>query len=123
MVLLSQQTVTVWMDLVVTLITIENVLVLACESKVAFVADKCTYIVLVNAVLFGHDIQTNTNSLTDKVNLTAWALFALMHFPIGLFLGCACWLVCRCGRSGHDLCVGSLTCGLEATRIELHVRW
>ena len=75
------------MHLEVALVAVENVLILACESQVALLANQCGNVILIDAILFGHDIEANSDALPYHVDLWT-ALRALVHLPgrlLGLF--------------------------------------
>ena len=105
MVLLGEQAVPVWMNFIITTITIENVLVLACEPEVAQVACEGTNVVLVDAILLGHNIKTNSNSLSYHIWVVG-ALVTFMHLPLLLLLRIGLLL-------GHRLRVGPISLSFE----------
>lgn len=74
------------MHFVVTLVTIENIFVLTCESQVALHARKGGHVVFVDAVFLGHDVEADADTLPDHVDLGT-ALWTLVHLPLRLFLG------------------------------------
>lgn len=56
MILLSQKTVAVWMHFEVTLIAVENIFVLTCESEITLEACEGGHVILVDTVFLGHDV-------------------------------------------------------------------
>lgn len=109
MVLLSKQAVAIWMNFVVANVAVENVFVLARKSKIAFNTGQGAHIVLVNAILLGHDIQADTNSLSNHVWMGI-AFGTLVHFPLLLLLRRTSLLFLR----GQRLHVATIPRGLEA---------
>ena len=73
------------MHFVIADIAIENILIVACKSQVAFGADESGDIILVDTVLLGHDVEANADTLPDQVDLGS-ALWTLVHLPLGLLL-------------------------------------
>jgi hypothetical protein len=73
------------MHFVIADIAIENILIFACKSQVAFGADESGDIILVDTVLLGHDVEANADTLPDQVDLGS-ALWTLVHLPLGLLL-------------------------------------
>lgn len=73
------------MNFVIACVTIEDVLILACEAEVALCAGQGAHIILVNSVLLGHDVQANADTLSDHLNLRA-AYVTGVHLPHLLFL-------------------------------------